>query len=112
MGPLRYTRTAVVLIIAAGGYLAVVVLTFAVGDLGLVAAIRLAVLGGLALSFILFFLRNVLRGAWQGRRNPARLNQNGCLSCGYALHGLPEPRCPECGTPFTKRRTPPLPPNT
>ena len=23
-----------------------------------------------------------------------------CLSCGYSLHGLTEPRCPECGTPF------------
>lgn len=23
-----------------------------------------------------------------------------CELCGYALNGLPEPRCPECGTPF------------
>ena len=23
-----------------------------------------------------------------------------CLKCGYLLHGLPEPRCPECGEPF------------
>ena len=23
-----------------------------------------------------------------------------CLDCGYALHGLPEPRCPECGRAF------------
>jgi len=23
-----------------------------------------------------------------------------CMACGYNLHGLPEPRCPECGTPF------------
>lgn len=23
-----------------------------------------------------------------------------CPECGYALHGLGEPRCPECGTPF------------
>ena len=23
-----------------------------------------------------------------------------CLECGYPLDGLPEPRCPECGTPF------------
>jgi hypothetical protein len=23
-----------------------------------------------------------------------------CLTCGYALTGLPEPRCPECGRPF------------
>ena len=24
-----------------------------------------------------------------------------CRKCGYLLIGLPEPRCPECGTPFT-----------
>ncbi len=23
-----------------------------------------------------------------------------CKECGYDLHGLPEPRCPECGTTF------------
>lgn len=23
-----------------------------------------------------------------------------CAKCGYPLHSLPEPRCPECGTPF------------
>lgn len=23
-----------------------------------------------------------------------------CRECGYDLQGLPEPRCPECGTPF------------
>ena len=23
-----------------------------------------------------------------------------CVRCGYDLRGLPEPRCPECGTPF------------
>jgi hypothetical protein len=23
-----------------------------------------------------------------------------CQTCGYSLKGLPEPRCPECGTPF------------
>ena len=23
-----------------------------------------------------------------------------CTNCGYDIHGLPEPRCPECGQPF------------
>jgi len=26
-----------------------------------------------------------------------------CRRCGYLLRGLPEPRCPECGTPFSCR---------
>jgi hypothetical protein len=30
------------------------------------------------------------------RKEPDRF----CLTCGYALHGLSEPRCPECGQPF------------
>ena len=30
-----------------------------------------------------------------------------CLTCGYALHGLPTPRCPECGREFD-----PLDPST
>lgn len=38
-----------------------------------------------------------------GSSNPAR-----CESCGYDLQGLPQPRCPECGTPF--RRLEPGPP--
>lgn len=25
-----------------------------------------------------------------------------CLGCGYLLHGLPEPRCPECGRPVER----------
>lgn len=28
-----------------------------------------------------------------------------CDKCGYNLTGLPEPRCPECGKPFTRRGT-------
>lgn len=32
---------------------------------------------------------------------PRRFNKPGhCTHCGYLLRGLPEPRCPECGTPF------------
>ena len=29
-----------------------------------------------------------------------------CGTCGYLLYGLPEPRCPECGTPFDPQRIP------
>lgn len=38
-----------------------------------------------------------------------------CTECGYDLRGLPEPRCPECGTPFdpddvdAEDEEPPLP---
>ena len=48
---------------------------------------------------------------WHGRRWMRRylrtyLNEHGvpiCLNCGYDLRGLPESRCPECGTEFKKR---------
>jgi hypothetical protein len=29
-----------------------------------------------------------------------------CAKCGYDLRGLPEPRCPECGTPFDPKAVP------
>jgi len=34
-----------------------------------------------------------------------------CRICNYSLHGLIEPRCPECGTPFAAQllRPPPKP---
>lgn len=42
-----------------------------------------------------------------------------CRKCGYLLYGLPEPRCPECGTPFERPSSdhdapdhPPTPPNS
>ena len=30
----------------------------------------------------------------------ADVSKSHCVKCGYNLKGLPEPRCPECGTPF------------
>jgi hypothetical protein len=32
-----------------------------------------------------------------------------CIQCGYDLRGLPEPRCPECGTPFDFYKPPYVP---
>lgn len=39
----------------------------------------------------------LIRGPIRRRR---RRKRGECIDCGYNLHGLPEPRCPECGTPF------------
>lgn len=52
-------------------------------------------LGGvtLALASLLLFIL-------QHRRRPVLAGL--CPGCGYDLHGLPEPRCPECGRPFER----------
>ncbi len=39
-------------------------------------------------------IRMVLRQMLQKKGIPI------CITCGYDLHGLPEPRCPECGREF------------
>ena len=36
---------------------------------------------------------------WRNRFRPI-FPPGHCAKCGYNLRGLPEPRCPECGTPF------------
>ena len=36
---------------------------------------------------------------WRDRRFPG---PGHCQRCGYVLRGLPEPRCPECGTAFKR----------
>ena len=41
-------------------------------------------------------LHDLLSGTVVVRRGPT----GHCEQCGYDLRGLPEPRCPECGTPF------------
>ena len=37
---------------------------------------------------------------WRNRFRPV-YPPGHCAECGYNLRGLPQPRCPECGTPFT-----------
>jgi len=52
----------------------------------------------LPVALLLFWpVRTVARGPWVQRR---RQRRNQCIRCGYSLKGLPEPRCPECGTPI------------
>jgi len=36
-------------------------------------------------------------------RRHKRIRLGLCLHCGYSLHGLTEPRCPECGVEFTPK---------
>jgi hypothetical protein len=31
------------------------------------------------------------------RRHPPRDTEARCRNCGYILHGITEPRCPQCG---------------
>ncbi len=56
-----------------------------------------------------FFLLAGLFGAypmWQlalWNRRIRRRMKGLCVNCAYNLHGLPEPRCPECGTAFVIR---------
>lgn len=44
-------------------------------------------------------IRHIARSIREVRREECR-RRGECVQCGYNLHGLTEPRCPECGTPF------------
>jgi hypothetical protein len=52
--------------------------------------------------FLLVIYASFVVGVWVGSRYGRKhLGYDGyCRKCGYDLRGLPEPRCPECGTPF------------
>lgn len=39
---------------------------------------------------------------WGGRIHGGKVDS--CVTCGYNLTGLDEPRCPECGTGFDRRQ--------
>lgn len=50
-------------------------------------------------AVVLSFRKTIRRALW------GVLVEHGipcCKSCGYSLTGLPEPRCPECGTEFER----------
>ncbi len=51
--------------------------------------------GMIIAGFPLFFFFWPKKGPSSTANKPAI-----CRQCGYNLHGLPEKRCPECGTPF------------
>ena len=51
-------------------------------------------------SGLLTFFFSVLYLQYKINRVRRRTPMGFCTECGYNLSGLPEPRCPECGTPF------------
>jgi hypothetical protein len=58
----------------------------------------LGIHGTLAVGGVLYFSSRVAMYLCNRRKTPA----GHCTVCGYCLTGLPEARCPECGTPFGK----------
>lgn len=61
---------------------------------------NLVPLGPIALLGITFVLAQFLVMRAPGLLAERRRRRGQCEKCGYDLHGLPEPRCPECGSPF------------
>jgi hypothetical protein len=58
---------------------------------------------GFAVGFLVAAGFKLSRYRREGRE--LRRLQGRCEECGYDLRGLPEPRCPECGTAFTPGHT-------
>lgn len=58
------------------------------------AKVSLFPLGSAAFTILMFSL-------WRRAGRAVRRAEGRCERCGYSLQGLPEPRCPECDTPFT-----------
>lgn len=65
------------------------------GYVGAVYGLAIPVLAG-------GFSACTILGAWM--RGP-QVDLGHCRECGYNLAGLPEPRCPECGTKFDPNAT-------
>jgi hypothetical protein len=62
----------------------------------------------LAIGGVYLLLSAVLSWRALQTRPVPRADDSRCAKCGYMLCGLPEPRCPECGTPFDPALVPPL----
>ncbi len=61
--------------------------------------------GPVALAAVFVVVSGFELRAYRREGRKLRRLQGRCEQCGYDLQGLPEPRCPECGTPFTPRST-------
>ncbi len=96
--PLRSHRRAT--LVAAGGAVGIGIFTVSLLLLALVQIPEpvVGITGQVALLFVLtvlpLWLTVLLRNRWWPRTT------DHCQRCDYNLTGLPEPRCPECGTEF------------
>ena len=54
---------------------------------------------------LVMVVRDIVRYRYLSERYK-RVAENRCLNCGYPLKGLPNNRCPECGTSFLVQRSP------
>ena len=64
----------------------------------------LLVIAGLCLIYGVVLGRTTLNYR-RRRRQELRYASGRCVCCNYDLHGLPEARCPECGTTFDSEWT-------
>lgn len=52
------------------------------------------------IAVLVYGVRRVFAACLRAWRRRRALAEGRCLTCAYLLYGLPESRCPECGTPF------------
>jgi len=72
------------------------------GSFVLLPTVSFGILGGIqyywVAKLVVYSRRRVLAAR--------RLQKGECVKCGHDLRGFPEPRCPECGTPFDPKILP------